>query len=484
MSHLLTLSRVARLVGISRGELQRMARRGALATFDGQVELEEVLRVFPDIKLEDDTEIIRVEHLKEAALAKAGQARELPDARILSERLMALGQEYASAKSLVRHYQTVLRGLETKLEGLEEQGDLKAGSGRELIGWLRNEAASPPEEIARLQRLIAKESIMRIMSANVKVLPKGQRFVVEGSESLLEAGLKAGVALGYGCSNGSCGACKARVVAGEVTKVRPHDYRLTEAEKVQGYTLLCSYAPVADVTIEALVDHAGDIARQTIKARVRMLERLGEEVVAVHLLTPIAQRLRFLAGQRVLATIGETSGEVHLASCPCEDRRLELHVAHQPGSAFAEKVFGGLTANDEVVITGPIGSFVLADEPSKCSLFIAEGIGYAPLKSLVQHALSLDEAMGAAVLWLGGRTGHYQENLLRSYAHALDTFGYHPLDDEAALADRLDGIGGRKEGFGSYDVYAAGSAGFLARTKAQLIERGLPEASWRGEVAE
>lgn len=484
MSHLLTLSRVARLVGISRGELQRMARSGALATFDGQVELEEVLRVFPDIRLEDDTEIIRVEHLKEAALAKAGQARELPDARILSERLMALGREYASAKALVRHYETVLRGLETKIDGLEEQGDLRSGVGRELLTWLKSEAASPPPDIARLQRLIAKESIMRIMSANVKVMPEGRRFVVEGSESLLEAGLKAGVALGYGCSNGSCGACKARVIEGEVTKVRPHDFRLTEAEKLQGYTLLCSYAPVADVTIEAPVGHADDIARQTIKARVRLLERLGEEVVAVHLLTPIAHRLRYLAGQRVLATIGETSREVHLASCPCEDRRLELHVAHAVGDAFSDKVFGGLTANDEVMLSGPIGSFVLADEPSKCSLFIAEGIGYAPLKSLIQHALSLDESMGAAVLWVGGKTGHYQENLLRSYAHALDTFGYHPLADERELADRLDGIGGRQGGFGSYDVYAAGSRGFLDRTRAALAARGLAEASWRGEVAE
>ena len=481
MSHLLSLSRVARLVGISRTELQRMARSGALATFDGQVELDEVLRVFPDIQLEDETEIRRVEELKEAALAKAGQ-RELPDARILAERLSALGEDYAAAKALVRHYETVMRGLEAKLEELEEQGDLRQEAGPELVRWLRAEAASPPDGIRRLQRLIAKESIMRIMSANVKLQPGGQQFVVEGSESLLEAGLRAGVALGYGCSNGSCGDCKARVVAGEVTKVRPHDYRLSEDDKAQGMTLLCSYAPVGDVTIESAVAHAADIPEQTVKARVRLLEPLGDHVMALHLLTPISRRLRFLAGQRIRLAIGEAGGVAHLASCPCEDRRIEVHVARDPGSPLAAAVFDGLAANDEVTLSGPQGSFVMRDDPSTCSLFLAEGLGYAPIKSLVQHALSLDEAMGAAVLWVAGASGHYQENLFRAYAHALDTFAYHPLASIDELAAHLDRIAGRKGDFSGYDVYAAGSPTFLEATRARLIARGLSPARWLGEA--
>jgi len=482
MSHLLSLSRVARLVGVSRTDLQRMARSGVLATFDGQVELEEVLRHFPHIQLEDDSEIRRVEELKAAAVTKGVRSGDLPEARVLLERLNALGADYAATKALVRHYESALKGLETKLGELEEAGAIATGTAPELMRWLRAEMASPPAEGARLQKLIARESIMRIMSANVKVLPGAHNFVVDGSESLLEAGLKAGVALPYGCSNGSCGACKARIVSGEVTKVRPHDFRMTEAEKAQGYTLLCSYAPVTDVVIDAPVAAAGDIPTQTIKARVRMVEPLGENVMAVHVLTPISQRLRFLAGQRVRITIGEAGGLVHLASCPCEDRRLEVHVARDPSNALAVAAFGSLAANDEVTIAGPEGCFVLRDEPSACSLFIAEGLGYAPVKSLVQHALSLDEAIGAVVLWVGGETGHYQENLFRSYAHALDTFHYRPLADIASVEAELDKIAGRSAGLASYDVYAAGRPPFLETVRSALAARGLPDAQWLGEV--
>jgi len=50
MSHLLPLSRVAKLVGQPRHTLQEMIRSGTLATFDGMVELDELLRAFPEVK--------------------------------------------------------------------------------------------------------------------------------------------------------------------------------------------------------------------------------------------------------------------------------------------------------------------------------------------------------------------------------------------------------------------------------------------------
>ena len=45
MSHYLLLSRVARLVGQPRTEIQRMIHNGQLSTFDGMVDMNELLRV-------------------------------------------------------------------------------------------------------------------------------------------------------------------------------------------------------------------------------------------------------------------------------------------------------------------------------------------------------------------------------------------------------------------------------------------------------
>ena len=78
MSHLLPLSRVAKLVGQSRHSLQDMIRSGALATFDGLIELDELLRAFPDVKWDDDAEFRRVSEIKDKAFAKRVRERALP----------------------------------------------------------------------------------------------------------------------------------------------------------------------------------------------------------------------------------------------------------------------------------------------------------------------------------------------------------------------------------------------------------------------
>jgi CDP-4-dehydro-6-deoxyglucose reductase len=53
MSQALTLSRAAQLVGVSRAVLQRMVRAGELASSDGLVGTDELLRAFPQTRLED-----------------------------------------------------------------------------------------------------------------------------------------------------------------------------------------------------------------------------------------------------------------------------------------------------------------------------------------------------------------------------------------------------------------------------------------------
>ena len=81
------------------------------------------------------------------------------------------------------------------------------------------------------------------MSSMVELHPSGHRFQAESGETVLEAALRAGRSPAFGCANGSCGECRARIIEGEVEPVRFHDYYITEADKRAGYALLCSVAP-------------------------------------------------------------------------------------------------------------------------------------------------------------------------------------------------------------------------------------------------
>jgi CDP-4-dehydro-6-deoxyglucose reductase len=479
MSHLLPLSRVAKLVGQPRHTLQEMIRNGTLATFDGMVELDELLRAFPEVKWDDDAEFRRVTEIKDKAFAKRVRERALPDKDVLVARLNELGDDYAAAKALLLHYGNVMTWLDEKIEELEENASAETHHALHTLRafLLRNLAETPPDAVLA-QAVIAQERILKLMSAHVTIQPSGHEFYVDGNDTLLEAALRNGVSLSYGCSNGNCGECKVRVVSGEVKKVHAHDYVLKQAEKDAGVILLCAYAPVNDVVIEANVAEARDIPVQQITARVKSVEVFNPQMAALHILAPRSQRLRYLGGQSIEIGVNGVSGRYAIASCPCDDRHIEVQIPRRPGDAFAEALFTTLKTNDTVKLEGPFGEFVLDEDSPRPVIFLAFGAGFAPIKSLIQHAMSLELAESMDLHWLADAAGHYQDNLCRAWTDALDNFNYVPhaqSDDlDAVLADIVLDY----PDLHRFDVYAAGTAAQLDQARAHFVRHGLPEARW------
>ena len=323
------------------------------------------------------------------------------------------------------------------------------------------------------------------MTAHVHIMPSGRAFFVDGNDSVLEAALRAGLSLDYGCSTGGCGKCKARVLSGQVQRLRHSDYVLTAAEKSAGTVLMCCNTAVGDLVIEAReANSAADMPLQTIEARVKSVSPIGDDMRLLHLQTPRSNRLRFLAGQSVSLTLPGGQGAAYpVASCPCDERNLQFHVRRHAGDAFAERVFGGLNAADLVRIEGPRGEFILDEASKRPLIFLACETGFAPIKSLLEHAMSLDVAETLDLYWIApGGNGHYLDNLCRSWSDALDNFRYTPLTvddtlpDEAAMGGALRLLLEDHPRLDSYDVYVAGPAGLANAAEFLLLERGLPRA--------
>jgi CDP-4-dehydro-6-deoxyglucose reductase len=342
---------------------------------------------------------------------------------------------------------------------------------------LRNLAEAPPNA-AQAQAAIAQERILKIMSAQVTIQPSGHEFFVEGNDTLLEAALRNGVSLNYGCSNGNCGDCKARLVSGEVKKIHAHDYVLKQTEKDAGVILLCSYAPVHDVVIEANVAGARDIPVQQLTAKVKSIEVFNPHMAALHVLAPRSQRLRFLGGQSIQIGIDGVSGRYAIASCPCEDRHIEVQIPRRAGDAFAGMLFTSLKAADTVTVEGPFGEFVLDEDSPRPVIFLAFGAGFAPIKSLIQHAMSLELAESMDLHWLADEAGLYQDNLCRAWADALDNFNYAPHAPDDDLDALLHRIVLDYPDLHRFDVYASGTAAQLALAYQHFVREGLHSARW------
>jgi CDP-4-dehydro-6-deoxyglucose reductase len=223
---------------------------------------------------------------------------------------------------------------------------------------------------------------------------------------------------------------------------------------------------------------------QSIDARIKSVRPLGDELRLLHLQTPRSNRLRFLAGQSVSLSLADGTGaSFPVASCPCDDRNLEFHIGRRAGDAFAEQVFGGLKGVDAVRVEGPRGQFVLNEASHRPLVFIACESGFAPIKSLIEHAMALDAAETLHLVWIAsGEGGHYLDNLCRSWSDALDNFRYQPMTARRALPEEevmqaaLREVSQEHARLLDCDVYVAGPASWANAAEFQLLEHGLPRA--------
>lgn len=82
----------------------------------------------------------------------------------------------------------------------------------------------------------------------VCIEPAGQRFAAPAHATVLASALAAGVSMPSSCRNGTCRACRCRLIEGHV------DYRvewpgLSAEEKAEGWTLPCVALPRANLRL-------------------------------------------------------------------------------------------------------------------------------------------------------------------------------------------------------------------------------------------
>lgn len=490
MSHLLPLSRAARLVGVTRGSLQKKIKGGEILAFDGMVEADELLRVFPGAQLEDTAELDRVTQIKDRAFGKRIFERALPDKEVLAARIKEIGCELAQSKAQLDFYRGIVERFGNALNEMARNNG-GAIMTEQLKEWLGKELEQGFGTVS--DSLVGRDSYLRVMAAQVTLLPSNREFFVEGNDNVLEAALRAGVPLGYGCSSGNCGKCRAKVLSGKIKYVRPHDYVFTEAEKAQNYALLCSCTAVTDLVVEAgVATRPSDIPFQQISAKVKAMDIPRGDVMVLQLLTPRSSRLRFMSGQSAVVKLGSSlTAEFPIASCPCEERLLQFHLRRLPGNLFSDYAFNRLKLGDTVEVEGPKGEFVLDDESTRSLVFIAWGAGFAPVKGLIEHALSLEAAESLHLYWAAqSEDDIYLPNQCRAWEDALDNFRYTPLVDsslhgasnpqrEKGLRRLLQAVRDDHPDLKELDVYVAGPEAHAEATRTLLLEWGVPPEQLR-----
>ena len=311
-----------------------------------------------------------------------------------------------------------------------------------------------------------------------------QSFNVLPSQSVLAAAIGADINLPYGCRNGACGSCKAKLITGEVFHTDYQTSAMSEAELGAGNVLLCCAYAQTDLTLVCReVNAIAGLKPRILPARVAKKEQLAHDVIALHLQLPASERLQYLAGQYIEFILKDgTRRAFSIANAPHDTGFLQLHIRVIPGGVFSEYVINELQEKAILRLEAPFGQFFLREDSQKPIIFIAGGTGFAPVKGIIEHMLH-HNIKRELYLYRGARQLRdlYMHDLCEKWAALMPHIRYIPVLSDATFNDDWHGRTGLVHqavlddisDLSPYQAYACGAPGMVNIAQQTFVQQGL-----------
>ena len=320
------------------------------------------------------------------------------------------------------------------------------------------------------------------MSFKVHTEPSGHEFTTEPGESILDAAVRQGINLPYGCRNGFCGTCQSTLLSGEL--VYPEGAPPALDENQAGACLTCKGVPASDIRIEVHeIAEAQDIEIREMPCKVDRIERLNSDVIRLYLKLPEGERLQFLAGQYLNFILeGGEKRAFSIANAPHDDEFIELHIRHVEGGAFTDFLFDGMKEKTIMRIEAPLGSYFLREDSDQPIILMGGGTGFAPLKGIIEHAFEVGIDRPIQLYWgVRAEQDIYLPDLPKQWAAEHSNFSYIPVLSEpnqdwqgrtgwvhdSVVADHADLSG--------FDVYMSGPPPMIDAGKEAFLAHNLDE---------
>ena len=313
-----------------------------------------------------------------------------------------------------------------------------------------------------------------------------------GGETILEAGLRAGLALPYDCRAGGCGQCVCTVLHGRIDPGPYQRAALTDAMRARGQALMCCAVPLEDLEVEVAGvttlatgnTPAGETQRW--HGRIERMERLSDDLMRLHIALREGERIDFSAGQYINIVLGDGARRAFSFANPPQgggSAAIELHVRRIPEGRFTTQVFTTMHEGDAIEFEGPLGRFTLA-ESERPILFVAGATGFAPIKSIVEDAFARGVRRPMQLYWGVQRANDlYLLELIEGWQREHDNFRFTPVLSQADASDPWPGRRGLVHDamladhpdLAGYEVYACGSVKMVEAAVPDFLAHGLAE---------
>jgi toluene monooxygenase electron transfer component len=218
----------------------------------------------------------------------------------------------------------------------------------------------------------------------------GPDYRCEAEDTLLRAGLRAGLGMPYECNAGSCGTCKVELLEGQITSLRPDAPGLGERDRAKNRVLACQARPGTDCRIKVRLRpenvplHRPARFRATLTG-VRDLTHDMREFTFSAKDSP-----GFLPGQYALFYLPGLAAARTYSMSNIDDGsgRWQFIVRRVPGGTGTVTLFDKVAVGDEIMLDGPYGLAYLRPESPRDLVLIGGGSGLAPMLSLARGAVA------------------------------------------------------------------------------------------------
>ncbi|OGA00743.1 MAG: ferredoxin-NAD reductase [Betaproteobacteria bacterium RIFCSPLOWO2_02_FULL_62_17] len=321
-------------------------------------------------------------------------------------------------------------------------------------------------------------------SAQITAHPGNRCVAAHPGETVLDACLRAGVPLPHECRNGGCAVCKTALLAGAIDFGHYQGNALSAEERSRGFFLSCCATAQGDIEIEYEPGARDREHARLYTARVEALQPLAPDVMLVRLRLPEGERIAFEAGQFINIILEDGERRAYsFSSAPDAAASIDLHVRLLPGGRFSTHVFNVMRPGDEIHFEGPLG-YSSVEDKDKPLILVAGSTGFAPVKSVLEHAFESGFRRPLIFYWgVRRRRDLYLAALPEQWQREHDNFRFVPvlsdpqpedewkgrtgLVHEAILADYPDLSG--------YEIYACGSVQMVDAARPAFLAQGLTE---------
>ena len=323
----------------------------------------------------------------------------------------------------------------------------------------------------------------------------GPDYGCKQDDTLLRAGLRAGLGMPYECNSGSCGTCKVELLEGQITSLRPDAPGLAERDRAKNRVLACQARPGTDCRIK--------VRLRPENVPVHRPAKFAARLAGVRDLTHDMREFRFsakdapgfLPGQYALFYLpGLEAPRTYSMSNVQEDGDWQFIVRRVPSGVGTVTLFDKVAVGSTLELDGPYGLAYLRTDSPRDIVCIAGGSGLAPILSIARGAVREPRLDGRRIhVFYGARTR--RDLCGEAELRALPGFGtritFTPVLSEPGADSTepwtgatgfvheearrfIQGEAGAGENWANYEYYFAGPPLMAEAVQKMLIEKRVP----------